>query len=88
MQQFQELRAQRIHQIFTYDILKMRHWLPKPLLRLSFDVGGRLLKSFLSATHDDLTHSITTADFHVTEVQFYTGLDLIGVCRIPFDTLG
>ena len=87
VQQFQELRAQRIHQIFSYDILKMRHWLPKSLLRLSFDVGGRLLKSFLSATYDDLTHGITTADFQVTEGQFYTGLDLIGVCRIPFDTL-
>ena len=87
VEQFQELRAQRIHQIFNYDILKMRHWLPKPLLRLSFDVGGRLLKSFLSATHDDLTHGITTADFHVTEVQLYTGLDLIGVCRTPLDPL-
>ena len=86
VEEFQELRAQRIQQIFNYDILKMRHWLPKPLLRLSFDVGGRLLKSFISATHDDLTHGITTTDFHVTEGQFYTGLDLIGVCRIPFDT--
>ena len=87
VEEFQELRAQHIHQIFTYDILKMRHWLPKPLLRLSFDVGGRLLKSFISATHKDLTHGITTADFQVTEAQLYTGLDLIGVCRIPFDML-
>ncbi|MDE0326238.1 MAG: class I SAM-dependent methyltransferase [Candidatus Poribacteria bacterium] len=87
VEEFQELRAQHIHQIFSYDILKMRHWLPKSLLRLSFDVGGRLLKSFISTTHTDLTHGITTADFHVTEGQFYTGLDLIGVCRIPFDTL-
>ena len=87
VQQFQEIRAQHIQQIFNYDILKMRHWLPKPLLRLSFDVGGTLLKSFISATHNDLTHGITTADFHVTEGQFYTGLDLIGVCRIPLDTL-
>ena len=87
VQEFQEIRAQRIQQIFNYDILKMRHWLPKPLLRLSFNVGGTLLKSLISATHKDLTHGITTADFHVTEVQLYTGLDLIGVCRIPLDPL-
>ena len=87
VQEFQEIRAQHLQQIFNYDILKMRHWLPKPLLRLSFDVGGRLLKSFMSATHTDLTHGITTADFQVTEAQLYTGLDLIGVCRIPLDPL-
>ncbi len=85
VQQFQEIRAQHIQQIFTYDILKMRHWLPKPLLRLSVDVGGRLLKSLISATHNDLTRGITTADFHVPEAQLYTGVGLIGVCRIPLD---
>ena len=87
VEQFQEIRAQHIQQIFNYDILKMRHWLPKPLLRLGFEVGGKLLKSLISARHNDLTHGITTADFHVTEAQLYTGLDLIGVCRIPLDTL-
>ena len=85
--QFQEIRAQHIRQIFNWDILKMRHWLPKPLLRLSFDVGGKLLKSFIGATHNDLTHGITVSDFHVTERQPYEGLDLIAVCRTPWNTV-
>ena len=85
--QFQNIRAQHIQQIFRWDILKMRHWLPNRLLRFSFNVGGTLLKSFIGATHSDLIHSITTADFHVTEKQLHEGLDLIAVCRTPWNTV-
>ena len=84
---FQEIRTQHIRQIFNWDILKMRHWLPKPLLRLGFDVGGKLLKLFIGATHNDLTHGITVSDFHVTERQPHEGLDLIAVCRTPWNTV-
>ena len=84
--QFQEIRAQHIQQIFRWDILKMRHWLPNRLLRLSFNVGGKLLKSFMSTTRRDLMYGITVADFYLTEKQLHKGIDLIGICRTPWDT--
>ena len=85
--QFQKIRAQHIQQIFRWDILKMRHWLPKRLLQLGFNVGGKLLKSFISTIHADLMHGITVSDFHVTEKQLHKGIDLIGICRNPLNTL-
>lgn len=84
--QFQNIRAQHIRQIFRWDIFRLRQWLPKQLLQFSFDVGGRLLKSFISATRRDLMYGITTSDFHVTERQLDKGLDLIGICRTPLNT--
>ncbi|MDE0018395.1 MAG: hypothetical protein OXU51_19590, partial [Candidatus Poribacteria bacterium] len=84
--QFQNIRAQHIRQIFRWDIFRLRQWLPKQLLQFSFDVGGRLLKSFISATRRDLMYGITTSDFHVTERQLDEGLDLIGICRTPLNT--
>ena len=84
--QFQNIRAQHIQQIFRWDILKIRQWIPKRLLQLSFDIGGKLLKSFMSATRHDLMYGITVSDFHVTEEQLDEGLDLIGVCQTPLNT--
>lgn len=83
VQQFQDVRAQYIQQIFRWDILSMRRWLPKRLLQLSFDIGGKVLKSFMNANHGGLISSITVSDFHVTEKQTNKGLDLIGVCKNP-----
>ena len=84
--QFQHIRASHIRQIFRWDILRLRQWLPKQLLQFSFDVGGRLLKSFISTTRRDLMYGITSSDFHVTERQLDDGLDLIGICRTPVNT--
>ena len=84
--QFQDIRARHIRQIFRWDILRLRQWLPKQLLQFSFDVGGRLLKSFIGTTHGELMFGITTSDFHVTEQQLDEGLDLIGICRTPLNT--
>ena len=81
--QFQAIRAQHIRQIFTWDILKLQQWLPKRFLQMSFDIGGKVLKSFISRTRGDLMYSITSSDFHVTEGESRDGLDLIGVCRTP-----
>ena len=81
--QFQETRAQHIQQIFKWDILKLRQWLPKRLLQFSFDVGGKLLKSFISVTRGDLMYGLTVSDFQVTERHPNEGLDLIGVCQTP-----
>ena len=81
--QFQDIRASHIRQIFRWDVLKLRQWLPKRFLQFSFDIGGKLLKSFISATRRDLMHGITTSDFHVTDRQLDEGLDLIAVCRTP-----
>lgn len=87
VEQFQEIRAQHIRQIFKWDILKLRSWLPKRWLQLGFDIGGKLLKSFISATRQDLMYGITVADFYVTERQPHQGIDLIAVCRTPRNTL-
>ena len=81
VQQFQNIRARYVQQIFRWDILRMRQWLPKRLLQLSFDVGGKILKSFMNATHNDLISSIIVPDFNVSDTQLNRGLDLIGVCR-------
>lgn len=82
--QFQEIRARHIRQIFKWDILKLRQWLPNQLLQFSFDVGGMLLKSFISATRRELMYGITVNDFQVTENEpLHEGLDLIAVCRTP-----
>ena len=83
--QFQDIRARHIRQIFRWDVLKLRQWLPKRLLQFSFDIGGKLLKSFISATRRDLMYGITTSDFHVTERHLDEGLDLIGICQTPLN---
>lgn len=87
VKQFQEIRAQHIRQIFRWDILKMREWLPKQLLQFGFNTGGKLLKTFISTTHSDLMHGITVSDFHVTEKRPDEGIDLIGICRNPLNAL-
>ncbi len=84
--QFQDIRARHTRQIFRWDVLKLRQWLPKRFLQFSFDIGGKLLKSFMSATRRDLMYGITTSDFHVTERQLDEGLDLIGICQTPLNT--
>ena len=84
--QFQDIRARHIRQIFRWDVLKLRQWLPKRFLQFSFDIGGKLLKSFISATRSDLIYGITISDFHVTERQLDEGLDLIGICQTPLNT--
>ncbi len=81
--QFQETRAQHIQQIFKWDILKLRQWLPKRLLQFSFDIGGKLLKLFISVTRGALMYGLTVSDFYVTERCPNEGLDLIGVCQTP-----
>lgn len=82
--QFQNIRAQHIQQIFRWDILKLRQWLPQRCLQVSFDIGGKLLKSFIGATHRELMYGITIADFYVTgHNPLNEGLDLIGVCQTP-----
>ena len=82
--QFQNIRAQHIRQIFRWDVLKLRQWLPQRLLQFSFDIGGKLLKSLIGATHRELMYGITIADFYVTEHDpLDEGLDLIGVCQTP-----
>ena len=83
--QFQDIRARHIRNIFKWDILKLRQRFPKQLLQFSFDVGGKLLKSFISITNRDVMYGITVSDFQITEKQLNRGLDLIGICRIPLD---
>ena len=84
--QFQDIREHHIRNIFKWDILKLRQRLPKRLLQFSFDVGGQLLKSFISITSRDVMYAITVSDFQITEKQLNRGLDLIGICRVPLDT--
>lgn len=81
VQQFQNIRTRYVQQIFRCDILRMRQWLPKRLLQLTFNIGGKMLKSFMQATHDGLISNITSTDFHVSDTQLHHGLDLIGVCQ-------
>lgn len=81
VQQFQNIRAQYVQQIFRWDILRMRQWLPKRLLQHSFNIGGKVLKSFMKTNHNSLISNITLSDFHVSDTQLHHGLDLIGVCR-------
>ena len=81
VQQFQNIRAQYVQQIFKWDILKMRQWLPKGMLQSCFNIGGKMLKSFMKATHDSLISNIKLSDFHISDTQLHHGLDLIGVCR-------
>ncbi len=84
--QFQDIREHHIRNIFKWDILNLRQRLPKRLLQFSFDVGGQLLKSFISITSRDVMYAITVSDFQITEKQLNRGLDLIGICRVPLDT--
>ena len=87
VRQFQDIRARHIRRIFKWDVLRLRRWLPKRLLQFSFDIGGNLLKSFISATHNDLMHGITVSDFQITDKRIHEGLDLVGVCRGPRNVL-
>ena len=86
VQEFQDIRARYVQQIFRWDILKLRQWLPKQLLQFSFDVGGKLLKSLISIKNHDLMYGITVSDFQITDKQLNQGLDLIGICRVPLNT--
>ena len=81
VQQFQDIRARYVQQIFKWDILRLRHWLPKRLLQFSFNVGGKILKTFMNTTHNNLIHSIAVSDYHVSDMELHHGLDLIGVCQ-------
>ena len=81
VQKFQDIRARYVQQIFKWDILRMRQWLPKRLLQFSFNVGGKVLKSFINATHSTLIDSIAVSDYHVSDTELHHGLDLIGVCQ-------
>ena len=81
VQQFQNIRTQYVQQIFTWDILRMRQWLPKQLLQLTYNIGGKILKSFMNAAHGDLISNIAVPDFYVSDTQLHQGLDLIGMCR-------
>lgn len=81
VRKFQDIRAQYVHQIFKWDIMRMRQWLPKRLLQFSFNVGGKVLKSFINATHSTLIDSVAVSDYHVSDTELHHGLDLIGVCQ-------
>jgi len=81
VQKFQHIRARYVQQIFKWDILKLRQWLPKRLLQFSFNIGGKILKSILNANHSTLIHNIAVEDYHVSDTQIHQGLDIIAVCR-------
>jgi len=81
VQKFQDIRARYVQQIFKWDILKLRQWLPKRLLQFSFNIGGKILKSILNANHSTLIHNIAVEDYHVSDTQIHQGLDIIAVCR-------
>ena len=82
IEEFQRRRARYVKQIFKWDILRLRKWLPKRLLQLSFDIGGKLLKFSMNTTCSSLITDITVLDFEITDNRLSSGLDLIGVCRL------
>lgn len=86
--QFREIQARAVQRIMRWDILQLHRRLPKRLRQISFDIGGWMLKTWMSETNSDCMSCITVQDFHVKNGQLDDGLDLIGVCREPWSICG
>ncbi len=81
MHQFREIQARNVQRIFRWDIFQLRKWLPRRMLQLGFDIGGKVLGACLRSAHTALMSRITVQDFYVRYDGLDEGLDLIGVCR-------
>ena len=85
MHQFRNIQAQTVRSIIKWDILQLHRRLPKGLRQIIFDIAGMALNKWLSKTHRDCMSHITLQDFSVKHEQLNEGLDLIGMCREPWN---
>ena len=86
--QFRDIQARAVRWIIRWDIPQLHRWLPKRLQQIGFDIGGWMLKIWLSKARADYMSRITVRDFQVKGEQLDEGLDLIGVCREPRNACG
>lgn len=85
MSQFRDIQARAVHRIIGWDILQLHRRLPKRLRQIAFDIGGTVLNKCLSKAHRNRIFRITLQDFSIKRERLNEGLDLIGVCREPWN---
>lgn len=58
-----------VNAILKYDILKMNRWLPRPILRIPYDIMNRRNRRKLLNGNNDLTTSIKMSDYYIAPVS-------------------
>ncbi len=70
----------QVEKAMRWDIFKMAQWMPRPLLRIPYDMMNQLTKLRMHRKHTEALENITTDDFSVGEAGDHS-LDLLITAR-------
>ena len=63
--EYYEENRRSVARISRLDILRMRQWLPKPLMRIPYDILNRMNRRKLLSRNGELTSGIRMEDYHI-----------------------
>ena len=69
--EYYEANKRSVAKISRLDLLKVQKWLPRPLLRIPYDIMNRINRRKLHSNNKELTEGITMDDYHIGPVNDY-----------------